>query len=178
MTRRFLPEGRLLETEENRARCSTLEGLAQALAEVLRSFQGRVVSSGMEEGIAVEMSALLEMLKMDEGAFSAFFRSQMELGNRFSGPLFSLLREAYGNSTIDRIQDFGALMEHFRKLNDLIIAFQNEAYDTFSPKEVEFYLQNAEITDIALEASARLYCTPKEACRVAQAVRNFAVDRH
>lgn len=89
-----------------------------------------------------------------------------------------LEKEAYGNSTIDRIQDFGALMEHFRKLNDLIIAFQNEAYDTFSPKEVEFYLQNAEITDIALEASARLYCTPKEACRVAQAVRNFAVDRH
>ena len=84
-----------------------------------------------------------------------------------------LEQEAYGSSTIDRIQVFGALMEHFRKLNDLIIAFQNGESDKFSPSEVEFYLQNAEITEIALEASARLFCTPQEAHKVAQAIRVF-----
>ena len=80
-------------------RLNDTPGLTQALAEVLRSFQGTVVTSGMGEGMAVDMAALLEMLKMDEGTFAAFFKSQMETSNRFSGPLFSILREAYGNTT-------------------------------------------------------------------------------
>ena len=46
-------------------RMSETPGLARTMAELLRSYQGTRVSSGMEEGIAVEMSALLEMLKMD-----------------------------------------------------------------------------------------------------------------
>ncbi len=82
-------------------RLNDTPGLAQALAEVLRSFQGTVVTSGMGEGMAVDMAALLEMLKMDEGTFAAFFKSQMETSNRFSGPLFSILREAYGSTTSD-----------------------------------------------------------------------------
>lgn len=74
-------------------------GLSRSMTELLRTYQGTRVSSGMEEGIAVEMGALLEMLKMDEGEFSSFFRSQMELSNRFSGPLFNILREAYGGGS-------------------------------------------------------------------------------
>ncbi len=88
-----------------------------------------------------------------------------------------LEKEAYGSSTIDRIQEFGALMEHFRKLNDLVIAFQNGEGDTFSAPEVEFYLQKAVITDIALEASARLFCTPQEAVQVARAVREYGMKK-
>lgn len=84
-----------------------------------------------------------------------------------------LEKEAYGGSTIDRLQEFGALMEHFRKLNDLVIAFQNGETDTFSAPEVEFYLQNADITDIALEASARLFGTPQEAREVVHRIREF-----
>lgn len=84
-----------------------------------------------------------------------------------------LEQEAYGSSIIDRIQVFDALMEYFRKLNDLVIAFQNGESDTFSPAKGEFYLRNAEITDIALEVSARLFCTPQEAKKVVQTVRNF-----
>ena len=91
-------------------------GLSQSMAQLLRTYQGTVVSSGMEEGIALEMSALMEMLKMDEGAFSAFFRSQMELGNRFSGPLFSLLREAYGNSTSEVLR--GNILQFLKRYSD------------------------------------------------------------
>ena len=36
-----------------------------------------------------------------------------------------------------------------------------------SPPEVEFYFKNEHITDIALEASARLFCSPKEAEEIA-----------
>ena len=68
-------------------------------------------------------------------------------------------------------------MEHFRKLNDLVIAFQNGEGDTFSAPEVEFYLQKAVITDIALEASARLFCTPQEAVQVARAVREYGMKK-
>ena len=56
-------------------RMSDTPGLSRTMTEILRAYQGTRVSSGMEEGIAVEMSALLEMLKMDEGKFSSFFRS-------------------------------------------------------------------------------------------------------
>lgn len=97
-------------------RMSETPGLAKSMAEVLRSFQGRVVSSGMEEGIAVEMSALLEMLKMDEGEFSSFFRSQMQLGNRFAGPLFSILREAYGGGGSEVLK--GSILQFLKRYSD------------------------------------------------------------
>lgn len=90
-------------------------GLSRSMTELLRTYQGTRVSSGMEAGIAVEMSTLLEMLKMDEGEFSSFFRSQMELGNRFSGPLFNILREAYsGGSEVMR----GNILQFLKRYSD------------------------------------------------------------
>lgn len=91
-------------------------GLSRTMAEVLRTYQGTRVSSGMEEGIAVEMSALLEMLKMDEGAFGEFFRSQMQLGNRFSGPLFNILREAYAGSSSEALR--GSILQFLKRYSD------------------------------------------------------------
>ncbi len=84
-----------------------------------------------------------------------------------------LEKEAYGSSTIDRIQDFGALMAHFRKLNDMIRAWK-EGEMEMSPPDVEFYLKNENITDIALEASARLFYSPEEAKRIAEAIKACA----
>ena len=97
-------------------RMSETPGLARTMAELLRSYQGIRVSSGMEEGIAVEMSALLEMLKMDEKAFSAFFRSQMDLSRRFSGPLFNILREAFGNSGSEVLR--GNILQFLKRYSD------------------------------------------------------------
>ena len=97
-------------------RMSETPGLARTMAELLRSYQGTRVSSGMEEGIAVEMSALLEMLKMDEKAFSAFFRSQMDLSRRFSGPLFNILREAFGNSGSEVLR--GNILQFLKRYSD------------------------------------------------------------
>ena len=54
-------------------RLNDTPGLGQTLAVLLRTYQGTVVSSGLSEGIALEMSALLEMLKMDEGELQEFF---------------------------------------------------------------------------------------------------------
>ncbi|MDE7219901.1 MAG: hypothetical protein K2O45_09805 [Oscillospiraceae bacterium] len=97
-------------------RMSETPGLSRSMTELLRAYQGTRVSSGMEEGIAVEMSALLEMLKMDEGELSSFFRSQMELSSRFSGPLFNILREAFGSSDSEVLR--GNILQFLKRYSD------------------------------------------------------------
>ena len=57
-----------------------------------------VVSSGMSEGIAAQISRFLEMLPMDRSQFLRFLTEQMNAGTRFAGPLFSILRNAYQNA--------------------------------------------------------------------------------
>lgn len=86
-----------------------------------------------------------------------------------------LEKQTYGSSTIDRIQEFGALMAHFRSLNELINEIK-EGETKMSPPAVEFNLVGQEITDIAIEASARLFCTPEEAHRVTAAVRAYLAE--
>ena len=81
-----------------------------------------------------------------------------------------LEQQAYGSSTIDRIQDFGALMAHFQKLNDLVQTWK-ERENEMSPSEVEFYLKNEGITDMALEASARLFYPAAEAGKIAERMK-------
>ena len=97
-------------------RLNDTPGLSQSMAVLLRMYQGTVVSSGMEEGIAVEMAALLEMLKMDEWEFQEFFQSQMDMSNRFSGPLFSLLREAYGGSGSEGLKS--SILQFLKRYSD------------------------------------------------------------
>lgn len=80
-----------------------------------------------------------------------------------------LEKQAYGGSTIDRIQGFEALMKHFRKLNDVIQAWK-ERETKMSPSEVEFYIKSEHITDIALEASARLFYSAAEAGEIVKAM--------
>ncbi len=81
-----------------------------------------------------------------------------------------LEQQAYGSSTIDRIQDFGALMAHFQKLDDMIQAWKERERE-MSPSEVEFYLKSEGITDMALEASARLFYPAAEAGKIAERMK-------
>ena len=73
-------------------------GTAESLSKLFAIYEGLVVSSGIEEGLAGEMGALLNMLKMDEGQLGKFLLSQMSTGTRFGGALFAILRDAYGSS--------------------------------------------------------------------------------
>lgn len=97
-----------------------------------------------------------------------------------------LEQAAYGKSVIDRKQGFDALMAHFRRLNGLVLAAlrengwrgepgpletvlaksgyfgSREGETAMSPLAVEF-LKTEQISDIALEASVRLFCTEEEA---------------
>ena len=80
-------------------------GMSQSLVTLLSIYEGKVVSSGIEEGIAGDMAALLNMLKMDQEQLGKFLQSQLSTGTRFGGALFSLLREGYasGNSEALRL---------------------------------------------------------------------------
>lgn len=78
-------------------------GLAQTLNNVLTEFRS-IVASGMDEGIAGEMAQLLSMIPVDEDGLLQFLTQQLADSSRFSGPLFSLLREAYSQSQTQNIK--------------------------------------------------------------------------
>ena len=66
--------------------------------------EGTVVSSGMSEGIAEELSQAMELLKMDQSELLQFLSAQMKAGTRFSGALFALLRNAYARADSDGVR--------------------------------------------------------------------------
>ena len=80
------------------------QGGAQTLARLLAG-EGTVVTSGMSEGIAEELSQVLQMLKMDdEGQLLRFLTAQMQAGTRFGGALFDVLRNAYARAGSDGVR--------------------------------------------------------------------------
>lgn len=67
-------------------------------AEILKAvtwLRGLAMTPGLQAGLAEEISEFLKLFRMDGESFRQFFLTQMESGNRFSGPLLSLLRQAY-----------------------------------------------------------------------------------
>ena len=66
--------------------------------------EGTSVSSGMSEGIAEEMSQVMQMLKMDQGQLLQFLSAQMRAGTRFGGALFAVLRSAYARADAEGVR--------------------------------------------------------------------------
>lgn len=67
----------------------------EEMARAINGLRGQISAPGLSEGIAQEMAGFLQMLHLDADGFREFFLRQMEAGNRFSGPLLSLLRQEY-----------------------------------------------------------------------------------
>ena len=70
---------------------------AAAMLRLLQG-QGLQVSSGITAGLAEELQAFLEMLKMDEASLTKFLQNQLQSGQRFGGALFAALRNAFNTS--------------------------------------------------------------------------------
>ena len=77
-----------------------------------------------------------------------------------------LERQQYGESLIDTKQDFDALMRYFGRLNDAI----NDCKTGGLQAEDIRFLQSARISEIAVEASARLFCTQEELAAVVERI--------
>ncbi|MCM1385714.1 MAG: DUF4422 domain-containing protein [Bacillus sp. (in: Bacteria)] len=82
-----------------------------------------------------------------------------------------LEKQEYGESVIDRIQDFSGLMHYFNRLNDAVNACKMGQLQ----KEDIRFLQKEKISAVAIEASARLFCTEEgELARVAAEIKKTA----
>ncbi len=79
--------------------------LVDSLSKLFMGRPGTVVLSGMSEGIAMEMSQVLEMLQMNEQEFLRFLTGQFKTGTRFGGALFALLRSAYSKAASDTVRN-------------------------------------------------------------------------
>ncbi len=90
--------------------------LASVLAKSVVWLRGVVSAPGLSAGTAEEIAGLLQMLQMDQGAFAQFFLNQMQAGNRFSGPLFSLLRQAYQGTSSDNLRE--AILNFAKRYSD------------------------------------------------------------
>ena len=91
-------------------------GMGESLRALFAMFEGKVVSSGIEEGLASEMGALLNMLKMDESQLGKFLFSQMANGTRFGGALFDVLRSAYASSGSEAVRN--NILQFLKKYGD------------------------------------------------------------
>lgn len=89
--------------------------LGRALAQIMLEYKS-IVSSGMQQGIAQEMAQLLKMLPMDEKQLGQFLKQQLQDGERFNGPLFNLLREAYSQSQSETIK--GDILQFLKRYSD------------------------------------------------------------
>ena len=97
-------------------RLASTPDLRESLSTIFAMYEGKVVSSGIEEGLAGEMGALLNMLKMDEAELGKFLFSQMANGTRFGGALFNILREAFANSNSETVR--GNILQFLKKYSD------------------------------------------------------------
>ena len=85
-------------------RLKEIPSMAETLSVIFNGRETTEVLSGMEDGIAKEMSQLLEMLKMDEQQLLDFLSGQMKAGTRFGGGIFALLRGAYAKAGSETVQ--------------------------------------------------------------------------
>lgn len=97
-------------------RLGGMSDIATAMGRVLSARAGMLVSSGMEEGIAQELSQFMEMLRMDRGQFLQFLTSQMQSATRFGGALFALLRGAYQKADSDGLR--GDILQFLKRYSD------------------------------------------------------------
>ena len=90
--------------------------LAAELTKAVLWMRGLVSAPGLAEGISQEISSFLQMLQLDGDGFRQFFLNQMEVGNRFSGPLLSLLRQVYQQTPSDNVR--GEILNFLKRYSD------------------------------------------------------------
>ncbi len=96
-------------------RLRTAPDMATAFLQLLQG-RGLQVSSGISEGLAVEMAQFLEYMQMDEAQLTQFIEGQLKSSARFGGPLFSALRTAYARSGSEMLR--AEILQFLRQYSD------------------------------------------------------------
>lgn len=85
-----------------------------------------------------------------------------------------LEKQVFGESVIDRIQEFDELMRYFTNLNEAVNACRMNTMMNHMQEENTRFLKEERVSDIAIEAAVRMFCTEEaEQVRVAEAVKAF-----
>ena len=79
-------------------------GMAESLSQIFAGGERTIVSSGLGEGIAEEMSKIIEMLQLSGEDLLDFLKGQFRAETRFNGALFALLRTAYMKAASDGVR--------------------------------------------------------------------------
>ena len=79
-------------------------GMAESLSQIFAGGERTIVSSGLGEGIAEEMSKIIEMLQLSGEDLLDFLKGQFRAETRFNGALFALLRTAYMKASSDGVR--------------------------------------------------------------------------
>lgn len=74
--------------------------LTESYGKLFFSGLGNIVNSGMGEGIAKELAAYMDMLKMSEPELMNFIKSGQVTANKFSGIFFDMLRYIVKNNKL------------------------------------------------------------------------------
>ena len=93
-----------------------LQGTRETPESFMRVLQwGGRVTSGVQAGFAAELAQLVEFLQMDEGQLLEFLKNQLQSGNRFTGTLFQVLRDAYSTGSSFAQSD---ILQFLRRYSD------------------------------------------------------------
>lgn len=83
-------------------------------------FLGRMetlITSGIDQGFASEIAQYMDMMKMNEGEFSAFFKSQLDNSVGFKNLFFSVLRDFIDSDASSEFKN--NILGFLKKYNDL-----------------------------------------------------------
>lgn len=90
--------------------------VTETMARMLMTRMGTLVSSGMTEGMATELSQFFAMLKLSPEQMLQLLKNQMSATAKFSGPLFSFLREALSQSPSAGMKN--DVLQFLKRFND------------------------------------------------------------
>lgn len=97
----FLPEGRLLDTEENRAACSSLDALRRAMAEQT-VVEGMTLLCRPDKSLSVRLGQFMGVIPREEGAIGVADGSTREIAllTRVGKPICAVVTDILENGTL------------------------------------------------------------------------------
>ncbi|MCL2538976.1 MAG: hypothetical protein FWE66_01425 [Oscillospiraceae bacterium] len=94
-----------------------------------------VVSSGISEGLAVEMAEYMELLQMTEAELFDLIKSQLQNAVKFQGPFFNILRQIFNQtlsgdlqySVLEMLRNYDSMTSSQHILEQILSNLQNIA---------------------------------------------------
>lgn len=91
--------------------------LVNVFSQMMFTGMGNIISSGINENFAQEISQFMEMIKMSDEQLLDFVKAQSSSSVRFKGTFFNVLRQVFTGS--DSIELKGSILDFLKRYNDM-----------------------------------------------------------